>query len=66
MSRLKEIVARFDAELVKTVNAPELRERFAALGVEPYSRTSAEMAAYLKTEIDKYGKIVRAIGLKIE
>ena len=62
----KDVVARLDAELVKTVGAPDLRERFAALGVEPNSRTSAQMVAYLKTEIDKYGKIVREIGLKID
>jgi tripartite-type tricarboxylate transporter receptor subunit TctC len=62
----KEIVARLDAELMKAVKLPEVRERFAAIGVEPQARTSAEMAAYLKSEVDKYGKIVRAIGLKIE
>jgi tripartite-type tricarboxylate transporter receptor subunit TctC len=62
----KDIIARLDAELVKVVKAPELRERFAALGVEPHGRTSEEMAVYLKSEIEKYGKIVRAIGLKIE
>ena len=62
----KEVVARLDAALVKTVNAPELRERFAALGVEPYSRGSEQMTAYFKAEIDKYGRIVRAIGLKID
>ena len=62
----KDVVARLDAELAKAVSAPDLRERFAALGVEPQSRGSAQMAAYLKSEIDKYGKIVRAIGLKIE
>jgi tripartite-type tricarboxylate transporter receptor subunit TctC len=62
----KDIIARLDAELVKAVNVPEVRERLAALGVEPYSRTSGEMAIYLRSEIDKYGKIVRAIGLKID
>ena len=62
----KDIVARLDAELLKAVKLPEVRERFAAIGVEPLARTSAEMAAYLKSEIDKYGKIVRAIGLKID
>jgi tripartite-type tricarboxylate transporter receptor subunit TctC len=62
----KEAVARLEAELIKTVSTPELRERFAALGVEPNSRTSAQMAAYLKSEIDKYGRIVREIGLKID
>jgi len=62
----KEVVARLDAELVKAVNAPELRERFAALGVEPATKNSQQMSAYLKSEVDKYGKIVRAIGLKID
>jgi tripartite-type tricarboxylate transporter receptor subunit TctC len=62
----KDIIARLDADLVKAVNVPDVRERLAALGVEPYSRTSGQMAAYLRSEIDKYGKIVRAIGLKID
>ena len=62
----KDIVARLDAELVKAVSLPDVRERFAAIGVEPQARPAAQMAAYLKSEIDKYGKIVRAIGLKIE
>ncbi len=62
----KEAVRRLDAELAKVVNAADLRERLAALGVEPASRNAEQMAAYLKSEIDKYGKIVRAIGLKIE
>ncbi|MEQ1776768.1 MAG: tripartite tricarboxylate transporter substrate-binding protein, partial [Burkholderiales bacterium] len=62
----RDIIRRLDAELVKAVSTPDVRDRFAALGVEPQSRTSAEMAAYLKSEIDKYGKIVRAIGLKID
>jgi len=62
----KDIIARLDAELVKAVNSPDVRERFAALGAEPASRTSEQMAAYLRSEIDKYGKIVRAIGLKID
>jgi tripartite-type tricarboxylate transporter receptor subunit TctC len=62
----REVIRRLNAELVKAVNAPDIRERFAALGVEPASRNAEQMAAYLKSEIDKYGKIVRAIGLKIE
>ena len=60
------VVARLDAELAKAVNAPELRERFATLGVEPFSRNAEQMTIYLKAEVDKYGKIVRAIGLKID
>jgi tripartite-type tricarboxylate transporter receptor subunit TctC len=62
----KEALARLDAELTKVVASGDLRERFAALGVEPASRNASQMAVYLKSEIEKYGKIVRAIGLRIE
>ena len=62
----REVIRRLDTELAKVVASADLRERFAALGVEPASRNAEQMAAYLKSEIDKYGKIVRAIGLKIE
>ena len=62
----RDVIAKYDAELSKAVASPDLRERFVALGVEPAARNAAQMAAYLKSEIDKYGKIVRAIGLKIE
>ena len=62
----KDAIARLDSELSKVVAAPDLRERFAAIGVEPAQKNAAQMAAYLKSEIDKYSKIVRAIGLKID
>jgi tripartite-type tricarboxylate transporter receptor subunit TctC len=62
----RDVIRRLDTEMAKVVNAPDLRERFAALGVEPASKTAEQMAVYLKSEIEKYGKIVRAIGLKIE
>ena len=62
----KDVIARLDAELVKVVGQPDVRDKFAAIGVEPQARPAAQMAAYLKSEIDKYGKIVRAIGLQIE
>jgi tripartite-type tricarboxylate transporter receptor subunit TctC len=62
----KDVIAKLDGELAKAVNAPEVRERFVALGVEPQSRNSDEMTRYLKTEVDKYAKIVKAIGLKID
>lgn len=62
----KDIVAKLDAELAKAVSAPDVRERFSAIGVEPQSRSADEMARYLKSEVEKYGKIVKAIGLKID
>ena len=62
----KPIVERLDAELAKLTRSTELAEKFAVMGAVPYSRTSAEMQAYLKSEIEKYAKIVRAINLRID
>ena len=62
----ENVVARLDTELAKAVNAPDVRERFSAIGVEPASKNAEEMKRYLRSEVDKYGKIVRAIGLKID
>lgn len=62
----KDVVAKLDAELAKAVNAPEMREKLAAIGVEPFHRSAEEMGRYLKAEVEKYAKIVKAIGLKID
>ncbi len=62
----KDIVARLNREAVKALSAPEVRERYAGMGVEPTGSTPEQAAAYLKSEIDKYAKVVKAIGLRIE
>ena len=41
----KDAIARLDSELSKVVAAPDLRERFAAIGVEPAQKNAAQMAA---------------------
>ncbi len=62
----QEVINRLDRDMAKAVSAVDLKERFSALGVETNSRNAAQMLNYFKSEIEKYGKIVRAIGLKIE
>lgn len=62
----RDIVMRLNAELVKAMNTPELRERLAALGAEAVVTSPEQFGAFLKSETDKYGKIVRALGLKVD
>jgi tripartite-type tricarboxylate transporter receptor subunit TctC len=62
----KDVVARLNREAVKALSAPDVRERYAGMGVEPTGSTPEQAAAYLKSEIDKYAKVVKAIGLRIE
>jgi tripartite-type tricarboxylate transporter receptor subunit TctC len=60
------IVARLEAEVAKVAKSPDLAEKFAAMGAVPYARSSADTQAYIRSEIEKYAKIVKAIGLRID
>jgi tripartite-type tricarboxylate transporter receptor subunit TctC len=62
----REVVARLSREAVKVLEAAEVRERYAGMGVEPAPSTPERAAAYLKSETEKYAKVVKAIGLRIE
>ena len=60
------IVNKLNAEIVKIVNMPDIRERFLVLGAEPVGNTPAEFAAYLKSEIAKWGKVIKESGAKVD
>jgi tripartite-type tricarboxylate transporter receptor subunit TctC len=62
----KDIVARLNQESAKALAAADVRERYAGMGVDPAASTPEQAAAYLKSETDKYAKVVKAIGLRIE
>ena len=62
----KDIVGRLNREVVKTLEAADVRERYAGMGVEPAPSTPERAAAYLKSETEKYAKVVKAIGLRID
>ena len=62
----RDIVMRLHAEIAKAGGAPDLRERLAALGAEPVVSSPEQFASFLKNETEKYGKIVRALGLKAD
>ena len=52
--------------LFRSLQSPELRDRFAAAGMEARSMPPAEFAAFVKREIAKWGKVVKASGAKAE
>jgi tripartite-type tricarboxylate transporter receptor subunit TctC len=60
------IVARLNAELVKIMHAPELKERLAAMATDPMTSTPEEFGTYIKQEIAKWGEVVRQAGLKAD
>ena len=62
----KPIVDRLHAETVKILALPEIRERLVSLGTEPVGNTPEEFSAYLRSEIAKWGKVVKESGAKVD
>jgi len=60
------IINRLNAELVKVMHAPELKEKLAATGTEPLTSTPDEFAAYIRKEIAKWGDVIRKAGVKAD
>jgi tripartite-type tricarboxylate transporter receptor subunit TctC len=62
----KAIADKFHDDLVRVMQQPELKEKFASLGVDAVSGTPAELAAYMKSEKAKYAKLIKEAGIKAE
>jgi tripartite-type tricarboxylate transporter receptor subunit TctC len=61
-----EIVAKLQGEVLAALGNPQMRERIAALGLEPVGSTPAEFALFVRAEIGKYAEMVRAAGIQPE
>ena len=62
----RDVVAKLNREAVRALEAADVRERYAGMGVDPVGTTQEQASAYLKSETAKYAKVVKAIGLRIE
>lgn len=62
----KEIVARLHAETIKVLGIPDVKERLFNTGFEIVTSTPEQFAAFTRNEIQKWGKIVKAAGLKVD
>jgi tripartite-type tricarboxylate transporter receptor subunit TctC len=61
------VLASLHAEVNKLLAEGDVRKKLhAAGGLEPYISTSAEFAALIRRDYDKYGKIVKDVGVKVD
>lgn len=60
------VAARLNAAIDEIVKQAEVRERFAALGFDPVNGSQADADKRFKAEIAQWGKMVTALGLKVE
>ena len=60
------LVSRINAEILKVLQLPATRERFAAEGFEAAGNTPAQFTAYIKTEQVKWAKVIKDAGIKAD
>ena len=61
-----EIVKRLNAEIVKIINMPDVQKKLIELGAEPVGNSSEEFGAFVKTEVVKWGDVVKKSGAKVD
>jgi tripartite-type tricarboxylate transporter receptor subunit TctC len=62
----KEIIAKLHTEIVRVLALPEIKTKFADQGADVASDTPEHFAAYIKTEIAKWAKLIKELGVKSE
>jgi tripartite-type tricarboxylate transporter receptor subunit TctC len=62
----KAIVDRLNAEALKALASPEVKERLAVLGADPMPMSPAEFDAFIRSETSRMAAIVKAAGLKVQ
>jgi tripartite-type tricarboxylate transporter receptor subunit TctC len=62
----KEIVARLNAEIVKALAEPKVREFYSLNGLEPVGNTQAQFAEVVRVDYEKYGRLLRELRIKID
>ena len=62
----REVVAKINADVIRIVNSPELKERLKAEGSDPVGNTPEQYAAFLRAEVAKWAKVIKFAGVKAE
>jgi tripartite-type tricarboxylate transporter receptor subunit TctC len=62
----KEIIDLLRAKVLQLIALPDVKQRLAAIGFSPIGDTPAEFAAFLKSEDERWGKVIRDANLKLQ
>ena len=62
----RAIIDKLNAEAVRAMNAADIRERLSGLGGEPASGSPEDAGAFLRSEYEQWGKVIREAGIKAD
>src|SRR5712691_9246749 len=61
-----DIASKLNAEVVRIVKLPDIREKLDGMGVEPLGNTSEQTAEWIRREIARFGPVVKAGNIRAE
>jgi tripartite-type tricarboxylate transporter receptor subunit TctC len=62
----REIIARLNASVVQAINSPDVFRRITSLGQTPVTSTPEEFDGWIRSEFERWGKVVKASGAKAD
>jgi len=60
------IVARLHKDIAEILDSPEVQKQFAAEGADVVRMSTAQFGAYMASEMDKWGRVVKQAGIKAQ
>jgi tripartite-type tricarboxylate transporter receptor subunit TctC len=62
----KDVIARLNSEYAKAVGDPGIRQALLDAGIEPFTSTPEEMSTYVKSENEKWARVIKQADIKVE
>jgi tripartite-type tricarboxylate transporter receptor subunit TctC len=62
----RAVVARLNQEIAKALQGPQMREQLARQGLQAVGNSPEAFGAFIQSETEKWGKVIRLTGAKIE
>jgi len=59
-------LSRLHGDIMKAMAAPDVRERLAAIAMEPVGNTPEAFAAQVKSDVARWGKVIREANIKVD
>jgi tripartite-type tricarboxylate transporter receptor subunit TctC len=61
-----DIVRRLNGELVAILRDPDIVARFKQLATDPVGNSPEEFATFVKSELEKYARVIKSAGIKLD
>lgn len=62
----RDIIGRLNAEIVKAMATPDMREKLSSAGIEPQTMSPEQFGEFIRSEAVRYGRVIREAGIKGE